>query len=42
MNNNVELCFDWLFQSAAHFKAGWKHREENMYFTTFSRSYIVG
>ncbi len=60
INNNVELCSDWLFQSAAQcwallwlavsqcgsfqlisHTAGRKHREENIYFNTFSRQVII-
>ncbi len=27
MNNNVELCSDWLFQSAAHFSSSHSRKE---------------
>ncbi len=44
MNNNVELCSDWLFHSAAHFSSLHNRKEiqgENIDFNTFLHSYIV-
>ncbi len=41
MNNNVELCSDWLFHSAAHFSSSHSRKEtQGKYISILSRAII--
>ncbi len=40
MNNNVELCSDWLFHSAAHFTSSQEGNTGKIYILILSRAVI--
>ncbi len=40
MNNNVELCSDWLFPSAAHFSSSQEENTGKIYISILSGAVI--
>ncbi len=40
MNNNVELCSDWLFHSAAHFSSSQEGNTGKIFISILSRAVI--
>ncbi len=41
MNNNVELCSDWLFHSATHFISSQEGNTGKIYISILSRAVIA-